>query len=114
MISDIRKWILSGSLAGTLVFTTGAAAARAQNPYEAPPGSRADQREDWREARRLNWQTRGDAQHLRSDMYQFGRHSPEARADRERLRYDRQRRRALRRDIRHDRRAREYREDHWR
>lgn len=114
MISDIRKWVLSGSLASALAFATGAVAARAQNPYEAPPGSRADQREDWREARRLNWQTQRDAQYLRSDIDQFGRHSPEARADRERLRYDRQRRRALRRDIRRDRRAREYREDHWR
>lgn len=113
MNSDIRKWLLSASLAGAMAVGTGATFARAQYP-EPAPGSRADQREDWREARRLNWRTHRDKQQLRADMFQFGRHSPEARADRERLRYDRQRRRALRRDIRHDRRAREYREDHWR
>ena len=104
---DIRKWILSGSLGGVLVLGMGASAARAQYPYEAPPGTRADQREDWRDARRLNWQTRSDRRQLRADAYQFGPHSPQAREDRRQLRIDRHRRRALHRDIRRDGRVRD-------
>jgi len=110
MAFNIRGWILSGSLSGALVLGMGAVA-QAQYAYEAPPGARADQREDWREARRLRGRIEWDQRQLDADIYRFGKHSPEARADRERLRYDRQRLKALRRDMhRHN----EIREDGWR
>ena len=114
MNSDLRKWMFSAGLATALAVGTGATVARGQYSAEPPPGSRADQREDWREAQRLNRQAQRAEQRLRRDSAYFGKHSPEARADRRQLRYDRQQMKQLRRDMRYDRRVRESREDGWR
>src|SRR5579864_1956448 len=86
MNNNLRDWFLSATLAGTLVMGMGAPAASAQNPNEPPPGTRADNREDRREAQQLHQQILADQQRLQSDAAQFGRRSPQVRADRRQLR----------------------------
>ena len=102
MNNNLREWFLSIILAGTLVMGMGASAASAQNPNEPPPGTRADNREDRRKAQQLHQQIVAGQQKLQSDVLQFGRRSPQARADRMQLREVRQRMRKLRADRQHD------------
>lgn len=107
MTIEIRKWLFASILTGAQVSGIGALGVKAQDPKDPPPGSRADQREDNRERRQLRMQIEEDNRELEADVNQFGRRSPQARADRHRLREDRRRLRALRRDERRDERIRE-------
>ena|SRR6266404_270214 len=102
MNRKLRIWVSSAVLAGALIAGTGAAAAYGQGPNEPAPGTRADQREDRREAKQLRLRILEEQQRLQSDIRQFGRNSPQARSDREQLRVDRRRLRLLRRDRRLD------------
>jgi len=102
MNNNLREWFLSATLAGTLAMGMGAPAASAQNPNEPPPETRADNREDRRGAQQLHQQVLADQQRLQSDVLQFGRRSPQARADRRQLREDRVRMRRVRADRQHD------------
>jgi len=104
---NLRKPLLQATLAGALILGAGAAPVLAQNPDEPPPGSRADQREDRHEARQLRANIQGDQERFQSDAYQFGNHSPQARADRRQLRQDRERLKRLRRDQQRDQRIRD-------
>ena len=110
MNNNLREWLLSLTLAGALVIGTGEAVGYSQNPNEPPSGTRADNREDRREARQLHQQILADQQRLQSDVLQFGRRSPQARADRRQLQEDRQRMRRLRADQRRDQHI----ENRWR
>lgn len=103
---DFRKWFLSATLAGTLVMGTGAAVAYAQNPSEPLPGTRTDKIEDKQDAQQLHQQILADQQKLQSDAQQFGKKSPQVRADRRQLRQERQKMKRLRGDRQHDQRIR--------
>ena len=107
MAIEIRRRLFATILTCALAMGIGAVGVKAQNPNEPPPGSRADQREDNRERRQLRMQIEEDNRRLQADINQFGSRSPQARADRHRLRQDRRRLRALRRDERRDERIRE-------
>ena len=106
MKPKLRKSFLWATLAGALVVGVGAVRLSAQNPNEPIPGTRADQGEDRQEIRQLRANTRADEQRLRSDVIQFGKRSPQARADRRQVRQDREQMRRLQRDRQRDRRIR--------
>jgi hypothetical protein len=110
MGNALRSWLITAAFSAGLVLGLGVRVTRCQNPSvpnEPPPGSAADRAEDRQEARQLRERTQLDRGRLHADVMQFGKNSPQARADRMQLRADRRALKRLRRDMRRDRRIAE-------
>ncbi len=104
MKNDIRKWLFSATLAGTLAAGTGVAfTARAQNaPPEPNAGTKADRQEDRQEIRALRAKIHQERMKLKADERQFGPNSPQVKADEAQLAQDRAALRAMEADRKQD------------
>ncbi len=114
MAGNIRKWLLSGSLSSLIALGAAAGFSPAQNPTEPnepKPGTTADIKEDTQEIKGARANVHQDEEKLEADLKQFGKGSPQVKADRKQLRADRLALKKLLRDRRRDRRMRERREE---
>ncbi len=111
MAGNIHKWLLSGSLSSLIALGAAAGFSPAQNPPEPNPGTTADIKEDTQEIKGARATVQQDKEKLEADLKQFGKGSPQVKADRTQLRADRLALKKLRRDRRRDRRILEGREE---
>ncbi len=111
------KWLLSATLVSVFFLGAGLLALRGQNPpepNEPRPGTAADRAEDKQQAQALHERIRLDRERLQADVRQFGKNSPQARADRAQLRADKHALKGLHRDMRRDHRIAAHRAEHRR
>jgi hypothetical protein len=114
MAENIRKWLLSGSLSSLMALGAAAGFSLGQNPTEPnepKPGTTADIKEDTQEIKGARANVHQDEEKLEADLKQFGKGSPQVKADRKQLRADRLALKKLLRDRRRDRLMREHREE---
>ncbi len=117
MSHTFRKCFWVGTLAGLLAASPGVGFSQTQNSTttpstEAPDGSAADLKQDSAEAKALRTTIQQDREKLQADLKQYGKDSPQVKADRKQLHSDRLAFRKLHHDVERDRELHEERNEH--